>query len=67
MFEHEPLQLRGEREELAPGSTYHAAKLGDEHVVVRGLTRRTHLGPRMLQRVLLKIGFFANVSRGRQV
>ena len=38
-----PLQ-RGEREELAPGSTYHAAKLGDEHVIVRGLTRRTHLG-----------------------
>lgn len=33
--------LAGEREELAPGSTYHAAKLGDEHVVVRGLTRRT--------------------------
>ncbi|CAE7726369.1 KIN14D, partial [Symbiodinium microadriaticum] len=33
--------LAGEREELAPGSTYHAAKLGDEHVIVRGLTRRT--------------------------
>ncbi|CAE7371321.1 KIN12C [Symbiodinium natans] len=32
--------LAGEREELAPGSAYYAAKRGDEHVVVRGLTRR---------------------------
>ena len=33
--------LAGEREQLAPGSTYKAAILApEEHVVVRGLTRR---------------------------
>ena len=39
------LCLLGEREEIAPGSTYKAPTFAaEERVVVRGLTRRRYLG-----------------------
>mmetsp|Transcript_48179 Transcript_48179/g.111629 ORF Transcript_48179/g.111629 Transcript_48179/m.111629 type:complete len:603 (-) Transcript_48179:88-1896(-) len=44
--------LRGERDVLAPGNKFHAARRADdEHVVVKGLTRRTCSLDRLVEQV----------------
>ena len=62
------LCLPGERDEIAPGSTYKAPTFAaEERVVVRGLTRRRYLGKLQLSLVRCNVCLFIRVDHYKYI